>query len=119
MKFCDEVTTCTTNVCAVIVPLEFILPEMLSEPVMVWLPINVLLPVVAKLLVLAFIDDVNEYNEPVALFTELLKLNNELVAPYKDDILASFELVYVCNELVALFNEPVAVFNELTAVFSD
>ena len=56
MKFWDDVITCTTNVCAVIVPLELILPEILSEPVIVWLPTNVLLPVVANEAVL-FVSD--------------------------------------------------------------
>ena len=53
---------------------------------MVWLPLNVLLPVVAKLLVLLFKDDVYASNVPTLVF-------NDDVVVYIDAILASVELV--------------------------
>ena len=55
---CEAVIVWIINVWAVIVPVDTKLPLWFIEPVIVWVPINTLEPVVAKLLVLAFKDDV-------------------------------------------------------------
>jgi len=44
------VIVCTTNVCAVIVPVAVIEPEVVKDPDTTWLPTKLFEPVVAKVL---------------------------------------------------------------------
>ena len=57
-KSSDDVMVCITNVWAVIVSVTNILPLTLIEPVTLWKPTKEFEPVVAKVLFIAFWDDV-------------------------------------------------------------
>ena len=98
-KSWDDVIVWTIKVCAVIVPGVTILPDIFKEPVIVCVPLNVLLPVVAKEDVLAFKDDVYASNVPTRVFKDAVVVYNDEVAAF--------------NELIAAFNDAVVVLIEL------
>ena len=85
-KSTEDVIVCTIRVCAVIVPVEVNDPLCNIEPVIVWVPINVFEPVVAKLLVLAFKDDVYESIEALKAFIEALTAYKDAVAEFNEEV---------------------------------
>ena len=97
-----EVTVCTFIVCAIIVPVVVKLPDCNTEPEIVWVPIKVFEPVVAKLLVLLFKDDVyvntlalNEFSDDVNKFWDAVNEFTLALNEFRDDVNAVNELVSV------------------------
>ena len=106
-KSTDDVIVCTTSVWAVIVSVTVKLPVILTEPVIFWLPIKEFELVVAKVLFIAFWDDVYDkklldnvlidpLNEAVAVFSCASVAN----AASRDELNASKLLIRVLVEPV-------------------